>query len=126
LADDIPPCAAPKGVSVTTSLNRAPLELRQSLHSDLGDIVPPGGAFDATDVVSVGKNRRLIFIWHKGQRWIVATERGGTAYNDPIIAYDVAEGTVTFIASRDAIRATVCSTAVGLLDAIHRVHHSGN
>jgi hypothetical protein len=89
-ADDIPPCPLPDGV-VATSLENAPTPLLQALKERIGELVPPGGRFDSTDVVRIGKNRRLIFIWNAGKRWIVATEYGGIGYNDPIFAYDLGQ-----------------------------------
>jgi hypothetical protein len=50
-------------------------------------------------------------------RWIVATERGGRSYNDPIFAYDVSldGSTATPVAQRIAFPSTVCATAFALL-----------
>jgi hypothetical protein len=90
-ADTMPPCTPPNNVSLTTSLNEAPAALRQALKQHVGDIVAPGEKFDTADVVVTGRSRRLIFIWNLGNRWIVATEHGGRAYNRPIFAYDLSQ-----------------------------------
>jgi hypothetical protein len=113
---DTPSCALPDGV-ISTSLNGAPPALLRALQRDVGELVPPGGRFDATDVIVTGKNRRLIFIWNMGRRWIVATEHGGYGYNNPIFAYDLSHD------GRDAILLgewiafprNICSTALTLL-----------
>ena len=116
-ADVIPACTPPNGVSSTTSLTEAPAALRQALKEHVGDIVAPDEKFDATDVVRVGRNRRLIFIWNIGKRWIVATEHGGRGYNDPIFAYDLSHGSqsATLVQARIAFPNTVCDTASSLL-----------
>ncbi len=116
-ADYIPPCAVPSGVSAITSLAAAPPALVRALTGRVGEVVEPGAPFDATDVVRTGHNRRLIFIWHYGLRWIVATEHGGIGYNDPIFAYDLRPDAqdATFVAERLAFPPTVCETTSSLL-----------
>lgn len=116
-ADDIPACPSPKGVVRFNSVKAAPPALSRELDKRLGELVPPGGAFDATDVVMIGKGRRLIFIWKLDRRMIVATELGGIAYRDPILAYDLSADAnrVNFVEERDAAPNTVCSTAKALL-----------
>jgi hypothetical protein len=116
--DVIPPCTAPDGVSVGASLDETPPALGQALRQHLGKIVAPGGRFDATDLVVTGHNRRLIFIWNAGPRWIVATERGGIGYSDPILAYDLSQDgqTALLVDERNALPETVCATASTLLN----------
>lgn len=117
-ADFIPPCPVPDGV-IATSLENAPPPLLRALKERIGELVPPGGRFDSTDVVRVGKNRRLILIWNAGKRWIVATEHGGIGYNDPIFAYDLGQDDQNAILTggRIAFPGTVCRTANDLLSA---------
>lgn len=114
-ADDIPSCAVPRGVVTSTSLENAPPLLQQALKAHIGEVVPPGGKFDSTDVVRVGRDRRLIFIWNAGRRWVVATEHGGRGYNDPIFAYDLDQDRQRLAAERVAVPGTVCATARELL-----------
>jgi hypothetical protein len=99
------------------SLNGAPPALLRALKQRVGELVPPGERFDATDVVVTGRDRRLIFIWTVGTRWIVATEHGGLGYNDPIFAYDLSQDgrDATLMAERIAFPHSVCSTASELL-----------
>jgi len=115
-ADYIPPCALPNGVA-STSLDSAPPVLWPALREHVGELVPPGGEFDATDVYVTGKSRRLIFVWNVGRRWIVATEHGGRGYNDPIFAYDLSEDsqTATLVQERVAFPGSVCTIATGML-----------
>ncbi len=63
-------------------------------------------------------NRRLIFIWTRGNVWVVATEHGGRGYNDPILAYQLDSNGLhaTLIAERLAVPKTVCSTSEELLN----------
>jgi hypothetical protein len=114
-------CPLPNGASVTSGLDYAPPSLVQALTERIGEVVPAGTKFDTTDVVETGKNRRLIFIWNMGSRWVVATERGGRAYNDPIFAFDLSDDgrKATFAQERVAFPDTVCSTASSLLRVAH-------
>jgi hypothetical protein len=120
-ADDIAPCPLPRGVVSASLEHGTPQAVLRALKEQVGEIVPPGGKFDATDVITYGRNRRVIFIWNSGRRWIVATERGGIAYGDPIFAFDLpaADGIAILVQQRDAIPLTVCSTATRLLDLPH-------
>jgi hypothetical protein len=88
-----------------------------ALKRDVGELVAPGERFDATDVVMTGKNRRLIFIWNVGRRWIVATEHGGYGYNNPIFAFDLSQDgrDAALVAEWIAFPRNVCSTALTLL-----------
>jgi hypothetical protein len=86
--------------------------------ANIGELVPPGGEFDATDAVAVGRDRRLIFVWNAGRRWVVATENGGIGYNNPMFAFDLNQGSpiATPVAERFAVPRTVCPTANDLLN----------
>jgi len=116
-ADDIPPCTVPNGVTSTSLRTGAPLALVRALREHIGELAAPGTKFDAPDVVITGRNRRLIFVWYVGKRWIVATEHGGYAYNDPIFAYDLSQDgrNATLVQERIAFPDTVCSTASSML-----------
>jgi hypothetical protein len=86
-------CPAPYGVSVISRFDDAPPALARALTDRVGEIAPVGAEFNPTDVHIIGetgKSRRLIFIWSLGNRWVVATERGGVGYNNPIFAFDAA------------------------------------
>jgi hypothetical protein len=87
------------------------------LREHIGELAEPGTKFDATDVVVTGRNRRLIFVWYLGKRWIVATEHGGRGYNDPIFAYDLSQDgqSATLVQESIAFPKTVCSTASSML-----------
>jgi len=118
-ADEIPPCRLlPTGVSVISRLDDAPLPLVHALTERVGEVVPVGAPFDSTDVIRIGKNRRLIFIWNRGARWVVATEHGGLAYNDPVFAFEIdQDGRKATLVREEAASFpnTVCSTASSLL-----------
>jgi hypothetical protein len=111
-ADDIAPCPAPEGMTSAS----IPEDVPEALQAKLGKIALPGAQFDATDIVITGINRRYIFAWQKGNRWIVATEHGGIGYNDPILIYDMsADGKVATLVQRlISAPQTVCSYAVAM------------
>ena len=123
--DIIAPCRAPAGAAVITRRDSLPRALRDALKQKLGELVPPSSPFDATDVVQTGHNRRLIFIWSRGNRWVVATEHGGRGYNDPILAYDLsADGAkATLHAERITFPKAVCSTAEEFAKPVARSKH---
>jgi hypothetical protein len=111
----IPSCVLPSRATATTSLeNGVPPALLRALNEDVGELVPPGGEFDSTDVVRTGKNRRLIFVWNRGQRWVVATERGGRVYDNPVYAYDIGQDERRAVLVNQQV-GNVCSVAMGLL-----------
>ncbi len=114
-ADIIPACRVP--ISATpTGLADLPPALREALHQKLGTIAQPNQPFNATDMIEPNlPSRRLIFIWSTPDRWIIATEHGGLAYNDPILAY-TRTPTPTLLAERYAFPNTVCRTALELLN----------
>ena len=115
LADHIPPCAAPKGVAAHVSIKTLPLPLAKTLQDQLGYLAEPNESFDATDVVNTGHSNRLIFVWNRGNIWLVARERGGIAYNDPIQTFKLENGKAKLIGERSALPNTVCSVAHAMM-----------
>jgi hypothetical protein len=113
----IPPCPVPNGVSTTSRLDDAPPSLARALTERVGEVVPVGAKFDATDIVWTGKNRRLIFIWSLRDRWVVATEHGGIVYNNAVFAFDISPNDLSaiFVEERVVFPHFVCSTASSLL-----------
>jgi hypothetical protein len=95
---------------------QVPSILLQTLIADLGEIAPPGGRFDRTDVVMVGRNRRFAFFWKADSKWIVATEHGGLAYNNPVFLYHLGEDgrKAVLMVQKIASPKTVCTVASGL------------
>jgi hypothetical protein len=119
-AHRVPPCRLlPNGVSVVSRLDDAPAPLVQALTEHVGEVVPAGALFDTTDVIVFGKNRRLIFIWNRGTRWVVATEHGGIGYNDPVFAFEINQndGKAILLQEEVAFPNTLCATASALLVA---------
>ncbi len=116
-ADDIPLCLPPIGVHEISSLDDAPRAVQFALRGAIGEVVAPGTPFDSGDIDETGFTRRLIFIWSRGRRWIVATEHGGFAYNDPIFAYDLDEGDqrATLVDTVIAFPGFVCAEAKSLI-----------
>ena len=119
-ADYFPPCTPPQHV-VLVPFKQVPRALMEALREDVGEIVAPGEIFDATDVVMTGRNRRFIFSWRDGKRWIVATEHGGFVYNNPIFLYHLGEGErkAVLMAQRIASpKKTVCAVASELQNSL--------
>jgi hypothetical protein len=117
IADDIPPCAPPAGVISAQIPGEVPALLQQSLRSSLGEIALPGQRFQATDVYVGGPDRRFIFVWHRGDRWLVAMEHGGIAYNDPILLYQIGRSrSLRLLRTEEAIPPTVCGTAIRMIN----------
>jgi hypothetical protein len=119
-ADEIPPCPAPANVVAMLRLSTLPSALGDRLRRDAGPMVNPGEAFDATDVIMTSIAWRLIFAWNRGRIWIVATEHGGIAYNDPVFAYRVDGTSASLLETRAAIPRTVCATATKMLSSQHK------
>jgi hypothetical protein len=117
-ADQLPSCAAPLGATIRSFPNEIPQALLKALNDKLGDVASPGQPFDATDVVVVGRNRRVIFVWKRGQRWVVATEHGGRGYNDPVLAFNLTSDGLnpSFVAVKTTFPESLCSTATELLE----------
>ncbi len=111
------PCERPVEVEEHGFPKDLPIGLRSALIDKFGEIVPPGKAFDATDVAITGKNRRAIFVWSRERRWIVATQHGGLVHNEPVFAFDVLAGGVEakLVATEIAFPNSVCATAVRLM-----------
>jgi hypothetical protein len=83
----------------------------------MGNIALPGEPFNAIDIYVKGQpNRRYIFVWNIGTRWIVATEQGGIALRSAIFVYDLGkEGkTPTLINERIGFMNNVCGAATKL------------
>lgn len=117
-ADIVPDCPPPPGAQFHAFAD-IPTGLKQALDSDVGAMALPGRPFNAGDVIVCPLSRRGIFVWNRGARWIVATEHGGRAYSDPILAYDLSPdgATATLVGETDTRPNAVCTTATALLDA---------
>jgi hypothetical protein len=81
----------------------------------LGNVVEPAEDFDATDAVRFNppRFRRFAFAWFLNGRWLVATEKGGFAYNNPEFLFGGEP--LKLIHEETAFRQTLCSTAEKLL-----------
>ena len=90
--DLFPECSAPAQVAVTMSLRDLPAPLYSALREKVGDIQDRGGPFDVSDVMVTGHFRRFIFAWQREDRWVLATERGGISYSEPVFSYDLPLG----------------------------------
>jgi hypothetical protein len=118
IADAAPSCTPPPGM-VSVPLKQVPSILLQTLIDNFGEIAPPGGRFDRTDVMMVGRNRRFAFFWKADNKWIVATEHGGFAYNNPIFRYDLGGDDQKAVLTAQAISSpkTLCTVASDLISS---------
>ena len=119
-ADYIAPCSPPdSNIHVVPFPSGMPAYLLKELVEHVGDIASPDDRFDSTDVRITGRNRRVIFVWTRGVRYVVATEHGGIGYNDPILVYEVdpQNRRARLISEKIAFPTTVCETSKGLIAA---------
>ena len=120
MADPTPACMPPQQ-AVPVPLEHVPAILLRSLRERLGQIALPGESFNATDVFwfEPVANRRFIFFWTAGRRWIIATEQGGFFYNNPIFLYELGENErkADLIAEKVVSPDTACAVASGLIAA---------
>lgn len=112
-----PRCSTvPAGVAVADPA-KLPPAIVTTLHRELGEFALPDEPFNPTDVVELGvENRRILFVWRKAERWVVASERGGRGYNNPVLALDGGEENARIVANRTVYSDRLCETAAALLD----------
>ena len=106
-------CPAPPG-AVQIDL---PSGLPPALRDRMGDIALPGQPFNAIDVYIKGEpNRRYIFVWKIGVKWIVAIEQGGIALRSAVFVYNVGDDgkTATLIDRRIGFPTDACGAATKL------------
>jgi hypothetical protein len=118
-AATIPECPTPTNVLSTTDLNDLPLPIAASLHQLVPNLAPAGAPFNGGDTLSPGQkelDRRFMRAFNKGSRWVVAYEAAGRAYNDPIIAFDLANGTAIVNRKTVGFPTTVCAVMTRMLD----------
>lgn len=118
-ARDIPSCPVPSG-AVAASLDRgAPEAVLKALRAKFGEIARPGEDFNVTDYIEKPglSFRRMIFMWGRDRRWVVAMELGGRGYSNPVAAFDLsANGRTATLAKVSAAQPeTVCGTAAALI-----------
>jgi len=116
---EAPTCPTPPNTTVTQSLAKLPKPVLEALHTKSADIVEAGQPFDATDVVMHGAHfTRFAFAWSRGSHWMLITEHGGYAYNNPIysIQYRVGEPTATITQTSAGYRWNVCTVATDRLN----------
>jgi hypothetical protein len=112
-ATAIQDCPAPPG-AVEIAL---PSGLPPALRDVMGNIALPGEPFNTIDIYVKGQpNRRYIFVWNIGTRWIVATEQGGIALRSAIFVYDLSKDgkTAGLIDQRIGFPNDVCGAATML------------
>jgi len=106
-------CPLPLGAR-SVFMEDAPIALRKMF----ADYAPPGTNFDIGDVVVTGKREGILFIWSRGNRWVVVGARGGRVTTHFIFAYRVsADGSsATPIPGKLGVASgTLCSAAERML-----------
>ena len=114
-----PACEAPAGALAVTWEKDVPPVLVQALKKAAGEgeLSPPGGPFNAIDVMDGRPHERVMFAWHSGSRWAVAIEQGGFAYYNRVFAFDLSTEpeNAALAEERETRPSTLCETAGGLL-----------
>lgn len=103
-------CPPPPGVTKVA----LPSGLPAALSDKMGDVALPGEPFNAIDVYIKGvPNRRYLYVWNTGNRWVVAMEQGGIALRARVVVYDLSQDgkTATLIDNRMTSRGSVCAVA---------------
>jgi hypothetical protein len=106
-------CPVPPG-AVKVAL---PSGLPHALRDKMGNVALPGEPFNAIDIYVKGQpNRRYIFVWNIGSRWIVATEQGGKVLHAEVQTYDLGKDgkTAALIEERSTFPNSACATATRL------------
>ena len=120
MANPAPACL-PSRQAVPVPFEHVPSILLSSLRDRLGEIAAPGASFNATDVVwfENAPQRRFMFFWTAGRRWVIATERGGFSHYNPIFLYELGdnERKADLITEKDASSNTACAVALELIAA---------
>lgn len=119
IADATTPACMPPRQAIPVPFEHVPSVLLWSLRERLGEIAAPGASFNATDVVWFENvpQRRFMFFWTAGRRWVIATERGGFFHYTPIFLYQLGddERKADLITERDASSNTACAVALELI-----------
>ncbi len=98
LCDEPPRCTAPPGTLEVKSQRDFPAAIAADLSSHIIDyqqdgspkMADPGQPFASTDLISRGlPNRRLIFAWSVGPRWVIGYEVGARGYHYEMVVYQL-------------------------------------
>lgn len=114
----IAPCSLPDSSATILSFpGGTPDALQKAFRLRVGNIASPGEKFDSTDVVKTGRNRRVIFVWNRGLDYVIATEQGGIAYNDPVFLHriDPQNRMAILVSENVAFPTNVCEVSRRLL-----------
>ena len=117
-AQTVPPCPDTGGIETVAYPDGVPAPILKDFSSRYMPFAAPTEAFDATDVGVAGIHRRILWVKHRKDKWVVGFEQGGEAYSDHILLYDYAKGDLTARPKEEhaATPSTVCGKADGVLD----------
>ena len=91
-----------------------PSGLPPALSDKMSTVALPGEPFNSIDVYVKGQpNRRYMFVWNIGNRWLVAMEQGGIALRAAVVVYDLSQDgkTAALIDNRMTSLGSLCAVA---------------
>ncbi len=118
LAQTVPPCPDTGGIETAHYPDGVPAPILKDFSSRYMPFAAPTEEFDATDMVSTRINRRILWVKHRKDKWVVGFEQGGSVYSDHLLLYNFAKGDLTARPAEEhaANPSTVCGKADGMLD----------
>ena len=112
-------CRLPKKAEAM-SWATAPESLYWSVIRVEGDILPPGAPLEAANPRNPATeyDRRVMFVWRFGLRWVAVTEHTRYGYYNYVLAFDLSPDLryAVLAERRDATRSTLCAAAADLLE----------
>jgi hypothetical protein len=116
-AEEVPPCPDVAGIETARYPDGVPPAVVDDFTARFNPFVLPGENFDAGGLVMTHVSRRLIWVKHLNQRWVVAYEQGGRSYSDHVLLYKAAMNELTALpqVDREVAPDRVCGIADGLL-----------
>jgi len=118
MADTVPPCPDTGGIETAPYPDGVPPLIMADFASRFSPFAAPTEDFDASDVVVTHVSRRLLWVKHRKDKWVVGYEQGGLYYSDHLLLYTFATGDLsTRLREEHAAAAnTVCGKADGMLE----------
>jgi hypothetical protein len=118
VADTVPPCPDTGGIETARYPDGVPAPIMADFASRYTPFAAPTEDFDSSDMVSTHISRRLLWVKHRKDKWVVGFEQGGIDYSDHLLLYTFAKGDLSARLREEhaASPNTVCGKADGLLE----------
>ncbi len=118
LAQTVPPCPDTGGIETAHYPDGVPAPILGDFSSRYSPFAAPTEAFDSSDMVSTRITRRILWVKHRKDKWVVGFEQGGLDYSDHLLLYHFAKGDLTARPKEEhaANPSTVCGKADGMLE----------